>query len=383
MLGMWRPLSIERRCRPIKPLAKGSQRADVGSDALGMLGQTGGPVSYQRSYHGVSRGSTVSLFDDIDNELGGWKDDDHPADKSSLDVASPSVCQEPDYPDQEPRNVGDSTIEAEADVPVAVLEDGAEEAWGSDDDLFTSLMATQSDESDGVDLESDQETETLFPAWDWGELDEFDSEDDAEADDASTHIVVNPAAERIALHDKVQRAAAKIIRDANWERDEGLPILTDILMHHHCHAKTIGALRELAIEHQVDPEMLSILHEVRSAWRAHGYNRVHSVLGARDGWANIPWGLALHITEKLGVQSESEVMEFFEICFNDWCEVGFFDFPIFAYYLMFVINTFDSPLASTIHTVPDIARAMLTARGEQLDLPGNPVDLDLEYYGIA
>lgn len=129
--------------------------------------------------------------------------------------------------------------------------------------------------------------------------------------------------------------------------------------------------------------MLRTLHEVRSAWRSHGYNRVYSAFGARDGWANLPWGIALHITETLGVQSRSEVMEFCEVCFNDWCEVGFTEFPIFAYYLNFVVSTIDSPFADTIHAAPDIARAMLTDRGEQYDLPGNPVDQDLEYYGIT
>ena len=75
-------------------------------------------------------------------------------------------------------------------------------------------------------------------------------------------------------------------------------------------------------------------------------------------------------------------MEFCELCFDDWCEVGFSEYPIFAYYLNFVVSTIDSPLVDTIYTAPYISRAMLTDRGEQYDLPGNPVEKDLEYYGI-
>ncbi|MFS8150149.1 hypothetical protein [Vreelandella titanicae] len=260
--------------------------------------------------------------------------------------------------------------------------EGEEEAWDGEDELFISLMAPSADEKGFQDTEEDQETETLFPDWDWGELDEFDPDDD-EPEDAPAQLLLDPDHERIALHDKSQRAAAKIIKNANWEQEESLAVLTEILVYHRCHPKTIGALRELTIEHRVEPEMLIMLHEIRSAWRSHGYNRVYSAFGAYDGWANLPWGIALNITETLGVQSENEVMEFCEICFYDWCEVGFNEYPIFAYYLSFVVSTIDSPLSDTIHTAPYIARAMLTERGEQYDLPGNPVDKDLEYYGIS
>lgn len=317
------------------------------------------------------------LFNDIDDELEGRDDDHLPTD---TDGAPPQAFPETRQHGPEPSRAADESM-VESTGHTNAQENGEEEAWEGDDDLFISLTASRADDEDTEDPEDDQDAETLFPGWDWGELDEFDPEDDEEVDDDPAHLTIDPAHERIALHDKSQRAAANIIKDANWEREEGLPVLTEILVHHRCHPKTIGALRELTIEHRVEPEVLRILHEIRSAWRSHGYNRVYSAFGARDGWANLPWGIVLHITETLGVQSENEVMEFCEVCFNDWCEVGFTEFPIFAYYLNFVVSTIDAPFADTIHTAPDIVRAMLTDRGEQYDLPGNPVDQDLEYYG--
>lgn len=334
---------------------------------------------------GAPRGNNAFLLSDIDNELRGWEDDeDHLAEEDDPGAASPPVLPESGQLDPEPPEPADDhRAEPTTDGHAEAKKNEGEEVWDGDDDLFISLTASRADEDDIEDSEDDQDAETLFPGWDWGELDEFDPEDDEEVNDDPAHLTIDPAHERIALHDKSQRAAARIIKDANWEREAGLPVLTEILVHHRCHPKTIGALRELTIEHRVEPEMLRTLHEIRSAWRSHGYNRVYSAFGARDGWANLPWGIALHITETLGVQSGSEVMEFCEVCFNDWCEVGFSEFPIFAYYLNFVVSTIDSPFADTIHAAPDIARAMLTDRGEQYDLPGNPVDQDLEYYGIT
>lgn len=341
-------------------------------------------MSHRHRNRATPHDSNAFLLYDIDDELEGWEDDDyHLTDEVSPSAEFPSTLPEMRRHDQEPPRAADScTFKSTINGHSEVLEDRREEASDEDDDFFINLMAPRTKDEDS-DLEEDQEVETLFPGWDWGELDEFDSEDDEEVDDDPTRLTIDPAHERIALHDKSQRAAAKIIKDANWERDAGLPVLTEILVHHRCHPKTIGALRELTIEHRVGPEMLGTLHEIRSGWRSHGYNRVYSAFGACDGWPNLPWGIALHITETLGVQSESEVMEFCGVCFKDWCEVGFTEFPIFAYYLNFVVSTIDSPLADTIHAAPDTARAMLTDRGEQYDLPGNPVDQDLEYYGIT
>jgi hypothetical protein len=340
-------------------------------------------VSHHRRERAAPRGQNAFLLYDIDDELEGWEnDDEHLADGGAQEAVTPSPAPEACQGVSElSGNTDGGMAEPSANWHADAQDSAAEEVWDDDDGLFESLTATQANNSE--EPEGDQEHETLYPDWDWGELDEFDPVDDEEADDSSEHITIDPAHNRIALHSKSQRAAAKIIKDANWERDEGLPVLTEILIHHHCHPKTIGALRKLTIEHRVEPEMLRTLHEIRSAWRSHGYNRVYSAFGAGDGWTNLPWGIALHITETLGVQSENEVMEFCGVCFNDWCEVGFPEFPIFAYYLNFVVSTIDSPLADTIHAAPDTARAMLTDRGEQYDLPGNPVDQDLEYYGIT
>jgi len=323
-----------------------------------------------------SSGNNGFLFDDIDDELDGQESGDDVNNEHALRSTLSKFDQEPP-----PLTTANGMVEAKADVAEA-QKCGEEDACDSDDDLFLSLIATRSDVVSTEATESTLEAGTLFPEWDWGELDEFDPEDDEEADEATAHLVIDPAGERIAIHDKAERAAAKIVKDANWEREEGLPVLTEILIHHRCHPKTIGALRELTIEHRVKPEMLMMLHGIRSAWRSYGYNRVYSALGAHDGWTNLPWGMSLHITETLGVQSEHEVMEFCELCFDDWCEVGFSEYPIFAYYLNFVVSMIDSPLVDTIYTAPYISRAMLTDRGEQYDLPGNPVEKDLEYYGI-
>lgn len=331
----------------------------------------------------ASRGHNAFLLYDIDNELVGWEDDEnyHSEEDDPGSACRLEILQSGQHDPEPPRISDVSMIEQTPDVHADTQ--GEEEVWDGDDDLFVSLMASRADDDDTKDLWSDQDAETLLPSLDWGELDEFDPEDDEELDDDLSHPTIDSAHERIALYDKSQRAAARIIKDANWEREVGLPVLTEILVHHRCHPKTIGALRELTIEHRVDPEMLMTLHEIRSAWRSHGYNRVYSAFGARDGWTNLPWGIALYITEALGVQSDNEVMEFCGICFNDWCEAGFIEFPVFAYYLNFVISTIDSPIADAIHVTPDIARAMLTDRGEQYDLPGNPVDKVLEYYGIT
>lgn len=334
--------------------------------------------------HSASRrGHNAFLLSDIDNELAGWEDgEDYHSEKDDPGSAcQPELLEFGQHDPEPPQTADESMAEPTSDEHADTR--GEEEVWGGDDDLFISLMASRADIDDTEDLKDDQGAETLFPDWPWGGLDEFDPEENDEVNDDPAHLTIDPAHERIALHDKSQRAAARIIKDANWEREAGLPVLTEILVHHRCHPKTIGALRELTIEHRVDPEMLRTLHEIRSAWRSHGYNRVYSAFGARDGWTNLPWGIALHITEALGVQSDNEVMEFCGVCFSDWCEVGFIEFPIFAYYLNFVVSTIDSPLADTIHAAPDTARAMLTDRGEQYDLPGNPVDQDLEYYGIT
>lgn len=340
-------------------------------------------MNHHFRHRATPRGNNAFLLNDIDEELEGWEDgDDHISNADALGAVPPSALHETRQHEQEPPQTADYCLTESTQRGHSEVKKDEEEAWDHEDELFVSLLASNADKEDTQGIGENQHTETLFPDWDWGELDEFDP-DDEESSNSPAQLSIDPAHERISLHDKSQRAAAKIIKNANWELEEGLAILTEILVYHRCHPKTIGALRELTIEHRVEPEMLVMLHEIRSAWRSYGYNRVYSAFGARDGWANLPWGIALNITETLGVQSENEVMEFCEICFYDWCEVGFTEYPIFAYYLSFVVSTIDSPLSDTIHTAPEIARAMLAERGEQYDLPGNPVDKDLEYYGIC
>lgn len=337
-------------------------------------------MSQNRRHRATSSTSTL-LLQDIDDELMGWPDredgaENDPVSSTAYEVLSTSSSEHSDLIGQqsEPEQVTSAFYPHVDRVEVADAD-----AESDDDDAMLLMLAGDKDDEIG----NVGQHQNLPSEWSWGEIDEFDSSDDADAEDDTSPGIADHSPERIALHDKAQRAAARILRDATWDPKEGLTVLTEILIQHHCHIKTIGALRELVIIVQVEPEMLGMLHDIRSAWRAHGYNRILSQSEANDGWLNLPWGMALHITESLGVQSANEVMEFIEVCFTDWCEVGFSTFPIFAYYLNFVLSTFDAPFADTVHTTPEIARAMLTDRGEQYDLPGNPVDQDLKYLGLT
>lgn len=341
----------------------------------------------QQRRHRIVSSTSASLIQDIDDEYKGWTHRLGDDESSPYHPAAKEISPEPISPDSDTPDVFEPTAEyqrnADAYDPLGTEEGITEVVEDDYDDLILRLTSGQEGNPRGTDGGKSS------PKWEWNELDEFDASDDVNAEEDTSPGIVNYSSNRIALDSKAQRAAARILKESNWDPREGLSVLTEILMIHDCHAKTVSALRRLIIEVGVTPDTLAILNEIRSSWRAHGYNRIIAYDAftkqreAKEGWLNLPWGVALHIAEKLGVQSTSEVMEFIEVCFTDWCEIGYNAFPIFAYYLKFVLSTVDAPFADTAHTAPEIARAMLTDRGEQYDLYGSPTYLELNALGFT
>lgn len=145
----------------------------------------------------------------------------------------------------------------------------------------------------------------------------------------------------LTYEDKAKQEAARIGAEAGWDRSEIDPLI-EILSHHRCHAKTIGAMRALIRDEAVTPGELRLLQELRAIWVSHGYNRVYWGDSTGEGWQNLSWQMGLALTRTLNSDHSEEVLIFFEDAFEDWSSDSSLItlFPNFRYYLLDVLNTF-------------------------------------------
>lgn len=285
------------------------------------------------------------------------------------------------------------SFEEQSDSGRENITDRVEEVPAHDEDDFidgTDLTSVE------PDFEADFDSEELDliseDADAWADVDvgisevEFEGVSWSEGEDST--LPIDPevlGSGRIEIERRARIQAASLILDVEWLRRD-LPLLQEILAFHHCHSKTIGALRDLIPRFEVKPFELKAAFELRIYWVEcehfhRGWNSVDEL--AAVTWQNISWGLALAIQRHLGSSDLDEITDWLSSCFDDWTDwhIKGRHLPSFHSYLVYLLSHLDSQEEITGQRLPAYLDFDLFSESDEA-FPGSPLWREFESYGL-